>query len=276
MGTWVRLSNGYARAVHAKIGCLIEVRENEFRISAVDRLTAYGFWKSNTQIGLHACRVTFFERNRKLASMTLPRRAYQRILGQPFVYKKVRPFLLGGINYAPAYAAAGVTEVDRILDIGCGMGDALNHNSRFEAYLGLDIDPVALDAAREAFGHDPRVTFEQSAPTPERIAAFGPTCAFLGGVLHHLPDEEARAVLRTLAQTRRLTRVLTHDPVYLPHEWISNFLAFMDRGRHCRSLAGYRALAEATGFAVAVDRVASYNPDGGLGKYYCMLLRRAN
>jgi SAM-dependent methyltransferase len=206
--------------------------------------------------------------------MTIVERAYQRILGHPFVYKRVRPFLLGGINYGPAYAAATVGDADRVLDIGCGMGDALNHNTRFEAYLGLDIDPVALRAARKAFGHDPRVTFEQSLPTPVRVAAFDPTCAFLGGVLHHLSDEEAGAVLETLAQSDRLTRILAFDPVYLPGEWISNFLAFVDRGKHCRAVDGYRALAERTGFAVAAERIASYNPDGGLGKYYCMVLRR--
>jgi SAM-dependent methyltransferase len=207
--------------------------------------------------------------------VTIVARAYQRILGHPFVYKKVRPFLLGGIDYGPAYAAAAVGDADRVVDVGCGMGDALNHNTRFEAYLGLDIDPVALGAARDAFGDDPRVTFEESLPTPARIAAFDPTCAFLGGVLHHLSDDEAGAILETLAQSPRLSRILTFDPVYLPREWISNFLALVDRGRHCRAVAGYRALAERAGFAVAAERIARYNPEGGLGKYYCMVLRRA-
>src|SRR5262245_24452170 len=73
---------------------------------------------------------------------------YDRVLGLPFVYNRVRPLVVGGIDMAPVYDRLGVRPTDTVLDVGCGTGVALEHLGAFAAYAGFDTDPRALRAAR--------------------------------------------------------------------------------------------------------------------------------
>ncbi len=47
----------------------------------------------------------------------------------------------------------------RILDIGCGPGLLLDHLNRDVTYLGVDISPTAIQAARAKFGDRPNLRF---------------------------------------------------------------------------------------------------------------------
>ena len=84
---------------------------------------------------------------------------YERILGHPFVYNRIRPLVVG-IDMSTFYAHAGVGAGDVVLDVGCGTGDALRYLPAFERYVGLDTDARALEFARAAHGDRPATTFE--------------------------------------------------------------------------------------------------------------------
>ena len=45
---------------------------------------------------------------------------YQRILGDPFVYDRIRPLVVGGSDWSPLYRNLAVEPSDVILDVGCG------------------------------------------------------------------------------------------------------------------------------------------------------------
>lgn len=66
------------------------------------------------------------------------------------------------------------------------------------------------------------------------------------GVLHHIDDDTAVAVLACAAQ--RLVsggRLVAIDPVLLERQNpVARALALVDRGKHVRALAGCRALAD--------------------------------
>ncbi|MBW2687568.1 MAG: class I SAM-dependent methyltransferase, partial [Deltaproteobacteria bacterium] len=167
---------------------------------------------------------------------------YDRILGHPFVYHYVRPLVVG-IDYTPQYEALDAQSDDRILDIGCGGGDALRYLGSFETYHGFDTDEVAISFAqqRPEAGRS-NVHFETAPVTPATFQNVRPTRVMMNGLLHHVDDEAAVQLLRMCGATNTVERIVTNDPVYLADEPLNNILARLDRGRFVRRIEGYRDL----------------------------------
>lgn len=200
---------------------------------------------------------------------------YQRLLGTPFVYNRVRPLAVGGIDMSPFYRRVGATPDAVVLDVGCGTGDALRYLHEFRSYLGVDTDPVAIRFAEQRFGTQPHVAFECRHCKDEDIQRLQPTDVLLCGVLHHMPDDVADGLLRLAAGSPQLRRIVTSDIVFLPKEPLSNLFARLDRGRFCRRPEDYVALAEAAGLRVKESEVVRCHPRTGLAKYWMMTLERA-
>jgi SAM-dependent methyltransferase len=202
---------------------------------------------------------------------------YRKLLGHPFVYDQVRPRVVGGIDMGPLYELLGEGARRVVLDVGCGTGDALKHLTDLDAYLGIDTDPVAIDAARGRYGDRPNVRFECRRLRAEDIADLAPTGVVLAGVLHHLTNEEAEGVLRLAAGSPRLVRIVTSDIVFLPGMLFNNVLAMMDRGRHCRHPDAYAAIARRAGLEVVYGESLPSSPGNDRVQYHLMALvpRRA-
>jgi SAM-dependent methyltransferase len=197
---------------------------------------------------------------------------YSRLLGTPFVYERVRPLVVGGLDLSPFYGRLGDSRGAAILDIGCGTGDAFNYVRGFERYLGVDTDPVAIDFARRKHGDRPGVSFDCREIGPAEIRAFAPSHVIMAGLLHHLPDEVAVGLLEATRAAPGLQRVLTLDIVFLDGYPISNLLARLDRGRHSRRREAYEALAERAGFRVEESVITRSHPRTGLAYYLIMTL----
>ncbi len=197
---------------------------------------------------------------------------YQRLLGNPFVYNRVRPLAVGGIDMSPFYRRVGSSDDAVVLDVGCGTGDALHYLKSFRSYLGVDTDPVAIKFAAQQFGARAHVTFDCRHCEAEDVERLQPTDVLLCGVLHHMPDEVALGLLRLAAASPRLRRIATSDIVFLPREPLSNLFARLDRGRFCRRPSEYAALAEAAGLRVEQSEVVRCHPRTGLAKYWMMTL----
>ncbi len=197
---------------------------------------------------------------------------YDRILGHPFVYHYVRPLVVG-IDYTPQYEALDAHSDDRILDIGCGGGDALRYLGGFETYHGFDTDEVAIAFAnqRPEAGR-PNVHFEIGLVTPATFQDIRPTRVMMNGLLHHLDDEAAVQLLKMCAATKTVERVVTNDTVYLAGEPLNNVLARLDRGRFVRRIAGYRELVARAGLTIANEEVVRSHAKRGIARYLVMVL----
>jgi SAM-dependent methyltransferase len=197
---------------------------------------------------------------------------FSKLLGHPFVYDQVRPRIVGGIDMKPLYDRLGGDGGKVVLDVGCGTGDALRHLGSIERYLGVDTDPVAIEAARRRYGDRPGVTFECRHLHAADVIDFAPTGVVLSGVLHHLTNPEAEGVFRLALGSPALVRVVTADIVFLPGKLFNNVLAMMDRGRHCREPDAYASLARRAGLVVEEASTMEAAPGNDRVEYFVMSL----
>ncbi|MGD9980989.1 MAG: class I SAM-dependent methyltransferase [Hyphomonadaceae bacterium] len=152
--------------------------------------------------------------------------------------RNVRRFVATELLQAPAGRRL------RLLDIGCGPADILEDLPDDIDYVGCDLSEQYIEAAQRRFGHRGRF-FQGLAENLvlegekfDRILALG--------LLHHLDDPQATAMLRTASQALNPGGMLiTFDGVFLPEQSIAaRTLLRLDRGKHVRRQPEYLALAE--------------------------------
>jgi SAM-dependent methyltransferase len=196
---------------------------------------------------------------------------YQRILGHPFVFSRIRPLFVGGIDWTPLYEALNAGPDSVILDVGCGMGIAHEYLHGFREYHGFDTDPIALNLARQNSA-GLNINYQCRLVTEDDLQRIRPTHVLLSGLLHHLSDAEALKLLRMCAATPSVDRIATADTVYIPGRYLSNFLAFLDRGRFVRTTEGFVALAEQANVQIVRQQIVRSHPTKGRALYLVMTL----
>jgi SAM-dependent methyltransferase len=198
---------------------------------------------------------------------------YQRLLGTPFVYNHVRPFVVGGVDNSTSYRALDAGTGDVVLDVGCGTGDALNYLGNVESYHGFDTDPVAIEFARKrAKERGGEFQFHCGLVDDRVVEEVAPTRVMLCGLLHHLSDDQALTLLRLLARSKSVRRIATSDVVYLPGKHLNNLFAWLDRGKHVRDVGGYRSLVERAGLRVVSESIVRSHPTKGRAEYLVFAL----
>ena len=129
-----------------------------------------------------------------------------------------------------------------ILDVWCSTGTCAGAvvDMKRHRYTGIDVVPAYVQAASR---RHPDGRFLATDARHLEFADAGFDLALYIGVLHHMDDETARACLK---ETRRVVRpagrILIAEPVFTAGRWLSSMLLSVDRGRHIRDEAGYRAL----------------------------------
>lgn len=202
----------------------------------------------------------------------LPAQLWRKLLGHPFVYDQIRPRVVGGIDMRPLYGLLSPAARRVVLDVGCGTGDALRYLDGFESYLGVDNDPIAIEAARSRWKHLPNARFEDRTLRAEDIVELAPTGVVLSGVLHHLTNPEAEGILRMAAGSPDLVRIVTSDIVFIPGQLFNNVMAMMDRGRFCRDPDAYAGLARQAGLVVEEALSMASSPTSDRVRYHVMAL----
>ena len=199
---------------------------------------------------------------------------YDRILGIPFVYTRIRPLVVGGIDMSASYENLAVEPDDVVVDVGCGPGEALKYLRAFGSLHGFDTDSIAISYARKLAAGRANVTFEAREVTADDLAKLKPARVMMNGLLHHLSDAQAIELLGMCARLPTVRRIATLDVVILPGEPVSNFLARLDRGKFVRDQDGFHALAARAGLVVTRNEIVRSSPNGGRALYLLMALER--
>lgn len=125
-----------------------------------------------------------------------------------------------------------VKDSDRILDLGCGTADILDHLPVVD-YIGFDPSQRYVDAAARRFGT--RATFVTD--LSEVADADGRTLVMAIGVFHHMDDHTVRASLSTARGVLDSGgRFVSIDPTFTAQQHrVARWLISRDRGRHVRT-----------------------------------------
>ena len=152
----------------------------------------------------------------------------------------------------------GPQPTDRVLDIGSGTGALRERMPEAISYLGVEINPAYVEAARSRFGDAGEFICSD-------IGAFelpaGQTFDFAiaYGVFHHLDDETSRrAIAIAAAGLREGGRLVMAEPCWLPGRqgWFERLLMRFDRGSFIRTIDEYVALFEGRFEAIATRILA--------------------
>lgn len=134
----------------------------------------------------------------------------------------------------------------RVLDVGCGTGDALKHLDGVE-YLGIDRNEAYIRSARSRWNRqDEFLCGDVSSIDELQLGKFDVVLCL--GVLHHLDDQTASSLLQEISGI--LTprgRFISHDPVYVEGQSaLAKFIVSRDRGRFVRRRLDLEELARQT------------------------------
>ncbi len=165
------------------------------------------------------------------------------ILGIPFVYSFAQKLVRGNGNHLFIERYVKPEPGNRVLDIGCGPGDVLTEMPTVD-YIGFDIDPRLIDAARKKHGNTGQFF---CAPVNEQaISAFERFDLVLAtGVIHHLSDEEALELCRLARNVLKPGGpLITWDCCFVEGQSaFSQFLMARDRGGFVRTRPQYEDIA---------------------------------
>lgn len=133
----------------------------------------------------------------------------------------------------------------RVLDLGCGTGALLAYLPAGADYVGVDLSPEYIRAARER--HGSAGSFVCADVTSFRPAEDEPFDAVIAyGLFHHLDDEQAvQAFATARAALDGSGRLLAAEPCATPdRSGLESLLMRLDRGAFIRAPDGYASLAE--------------------------------
>jgi SAM-dependent methyltransferase len=169
------------------------------------------------------------------------------ILDRPGVYERVQR-LLGARASRQRIVHEFLRPVagSRILDVGCGTGSLLDDLPPDVDYVGFDLNPKYIDAARKKYGHRARFYCARAGVGGDGLEERSFDFLVAKSLLHHLNDAEAHQLLQTAARLLRAGGVFFSSDA-VRHEGqsaIARLLVALDRGRSIRTPDAYTALAE--------------------------------
>jgi SAM-dependent methyltransferase len=168
-------------------------------------------------------------------------RVLERLLSSPAVFQAFKRGISGTERHCRELIRA--QPGDRVLDIGCGTGDVLEHLGEVE-YVGFDLSLDYVTRAQRKYAG--RGVFFCGALQDDVAVQHGAFDLVLAtGVLHHLSDDDARSLLRVAAKALTPAgRLVTLDGCYTPQQSrIRRWLLAADRGGFVRTEPEYLALA---------------------------------
>ncbi len=139
----------------------------------------------------------------------------------------------------------GDTTGKRILDLGCGTANILEHIHDEKEYIGIDFSEKYIEDAKKRFANRKTSKFytidlnEYSKTATEKF-----DIVLMIGVLHHISDDEAEQALCSIKRLMADGGVfISHDPCYTKKmNPIARLMCMFDRGKYVRYADDYITL----------------------------------
>lgn len=165
------------------------------------------------------------------------------LLSRPSFFRFFKYLVVGKCYSILAKEYVYAKNEDKILDIGCGIGDILEYLPEVE-YIGFDMEHRYINAAIKHYGK--RGKFLCRKVSKEAIKENSYFDIVLANcVLHHLNDNEATELF-ALAQyaLKPNGRLVSMDPCYIKKQSpVVRYIFSKDRGQFIRTEKEYLALA---------------------------------
>ena len=165
------------------------------------------------------------------------------LINNPIVYKIIQR-LMSGTSFRNNIVKKNITKNNlKILDIGCGPAEILDHIPNCE-YYGYDIDQRSIKYAKKKY-HQRNYNFfckKFNKSELKKLPKFDYIIFF--GILHHLNNNEANKMLNLCKKKmKKKSKLLTEDPIFLDKQnIIARFLIAKDRGTNVRKKKDYMNL----------------------------------
>ncbi len=169
------------------------------------------------------------------------------ILSVPLIWDLVQD-VLGSKKFKRELYLSKLHPPSRLLDFGCADGHIADTFSEFD-YYGVDIDPVAIEAARRRFSDRPNMHFIAA---DLRDPSFPPgefDEVLFAGTIHHLDDESLPSLLRELHFCTKPDGIIhVFDLVRQEKDgWSQDLMRRLDQGKYTRTLPQIVSLIEPLG-----------------------------
>jgi SAM-dependent methyltransferase len=136
----------------------------------------------------------------------------------------------------------------KLLDFGCATGHIADIFSEFD-YYGIDIDPLAIAAAKRRFRDRPNMHFIAADLCTRPFPPEGFDEALFACTIHHLDDQRLQSILRELHYCIKSDGVIhVFDLVRQDNDgWSQKLMRRLDQGKYMRSLPQIVSLIDALG-----------------------------
>jgi SAM-dependent methyltransferase len=172
------------------------------------------------------------------------------LLGVPAIYRWSQRLIAGDFRTIYASQFIRAKPGDRILDLGCGTADILEHLPEVD-YFGIDMSAHYIRAATRRYGN--RGLFRCQSFRGIDLDEIPPMDLVLfNGVFHHLNDREMLDALKVAKQALRSGgRLVSHDGCYREGQApLARYLLQHDRGQYVRTAEGYMNLVSQVFFDI--------------------------
>ena len=188
---------------------------------------------------------------------------FNNLLSVPAFWNLVQN-VLGATSFKRELYLSRLHPPGKLLDFGCANGHIADAFLDFD-YHGVDIDPIAINAAKRRFREKPNMHFVEA---DIRSRPFGPDYfdeVLFATTIHHLDDETLSAVLKELHYCLKPDGTIhVFDLVRQDHDgWSQKLMRTLDQGKYTRTLTGIVSLIERAGL-FDIGKPSLHKPYGAL------------